>query len=372
MPQYDGHTSAATTRALAKKRRIWNPLGKQHTIDHRDCPACQSVNERIMCMDAAMPTMRFSLASERWIEWRRPYVKQRTVETYQTYFAAINRFFGGLPLNEITPGHLREYQRMRSVNADRLWIRVAGPSAVNHELNALSQVLEYAGLWQRLKPYYNPLPLPRWRPPRVMTPEEEERLFMVAASHPEFELAYLVASLTNNTSASGVELRCLQIKHVNVLSTPAEIVIPSDRVKNEFRGRRIPLNETAAKQASRCLARAAKLGAVDKEHYLFPFRVNRNTFDPNRPASRSWLRKQFVKMREAADLPWLRPHDLRHQAVTRMLETGAPEKTVMSITGHISQAMLDHYSHIRMDAKMSVVKAVEPRSFQVAPTRRYA
>jgi hypothetical protein len=46
-----------------------------------------------------------------------------------------------------------------------------------------------------------------------------------------------------------------------------------------------------------------------------------------------------------------------------MLESGAPEPTVMSITGHIRREMLDHYSHTRMKAKKEVVCAIEPRHF---------
>ncbi|HTV07822.1 MAG TPA: tyrosine-type recombinase/integrase [Candidatus Aquilonibacter sp.] len=319
--------------------------------------------------------MLFPVAAERWTEWKRPYVLPRTTEAHLTYIQALNRFFFGLPLNEIKPGHLREYQRMRQSNADKLWKRVAGPSAINHELNVLAQILEYAGLWQAIKPYYHPMRMPRWTPRRVMTAEEERRLFEIASTRPEYELAYLVASLTNNTTASGCELRLLQIEHFNLLASPPEILIPSDRVKNNDRGRRIPLNATAAKQAERILRRAARLGAVNRDHYVFPLRTNRvkregreviYQYDPTRPASRSWLRKQFVALREEAGVPWLRPHDLRHQAITRLLETGAPDQTVMAVAGHVSRRMMNHYSHIRMDAKMVALNAIEPTYFQPA------
>jgi integrase len=316
--------------------------------------------------------MTIRSAGLRFVEWRRPYVRPSTIEAFQTQFIALDRFFGDLHLGEMTAGHLREYQRTRATNADAMWKRTAGAGTINHEINSLSQVLEYAGLWQKLKPYYQPMRIPRWTPPRVMEPEEERRLFEVAAGDPDLELAYLVASITNNTSACGCELRALQIKHVDLLSRPPEVLIPSDRVKNEFRGRRIPLNETAAAMFAKCLARAAKRGSVDREHYLFPFRVKRNTFDPTRPASRYWIRANFNKLRLAAGLPWLRPHDLRHQVITRMLECGAPEPTVMAIVGHVSRQMLDHYSHIRMEAKMSVVNAIEPRHWRVAEVRRTA
>jgi integrase len=341
------------------------------------------MNQRIMNIDRAISTMLFPIAAERWVEWKRPYVLPRTTEAHQTYIQALNRFFYGLPLNEIKPGHLREYQRMRQANADGTWKRVAGASAINHELNVLAQILEYAGLWQALKPYYHPMRMPRWSPRRVMTPEEERRLFAIASTNPDYELAYLVASLTNNTTASGCELRLLQIHHFQLLASPPEILIPSDRVKNNDRGRRIPLNATALKQAERVLARAARLGSVNAEDYAFPLRTNRMQrvaggaripiYDPTRPASRSWLRKQFEALRAEAGVPWLRPHDLRHQAITRLLETGAPDQTVMAVAGHVSRRMMNHYSHIRMDAKMVALNAIEPGYFRPAqPVMRRA
>jgi hypothetical protein len=47
----------------------------------------------------------------------------------------------------------------------------------------------------------------------------------------------------------------------------------------------------------------------------------------------------------------LRFHDLRHHAITELAESQASERTVMAIAGHISSRMLEHYSHIRLEAK---------------------
>jgi len=47
----------------------------------------------------------------------------------------------------------------------------------------------------------------------------------------------------------------------------------------------------------------------------------------------------------------LRFHDLRHHAITELAEGQASEQTIRSIAGHVSTKMLEHYSHIRLDAK---------------------
>ena len=54
-----------------------------------------------------------------------------------------------------------------------------------------------------------------------------------------------------------------------------------------------------------------------------------------------------------------RLHDLRHTTATKMAEAGVPESTMLAIMGHMSTAMLERYSHIRMAAKCDAVKALE-------------
>lgn len=58
-----------------------------------------------------------------------------------------------------------------------------------------------------------------------------------------------------------------------------------------------------------------------------------------------------ARKRAEAALRGLRFHDLRHQAITEMAETGASDATLMAIAGHMSRRMMEHYSHVRMAAK---------------------
>jgi integrase len=64
-------------------------------------------------------------------------------------------------------------------------------------------------------------------------------------------------------------------------------------------------------------------------------------------------------LRDAAGLPGLRFHDLRHTVVTRLLEAGEPDHVVESITGHLSRRMLEHYSHIRLSAKKAALDRLD-------------
>jgi integrase-like protein len=57
-------------------------------------------------------------------------------------------------------------------------------------------------------------------------------------------------------------------------------------------------------------------------------------------------------------LQGLRFHDLRHHAITELAESQASDQTIMAIAGHVSQKMLAHYSHIRLDAKRRALDAL--------------
>ena len=61
----------------------------------------------------------------------------------------------------------------------------------------------------------------------------------------------------------------------------------------------------------------------------------------------------------AADLKGFRFHDLRHTTITELAEAGASDATLMAIAGHVTRRMLEHYSHVRMQAKRAAVDRAE-------------
>jgi hypothetical protein len=99
------------------------------------------------------------------------------------------------------------------------------------------------------------------------------------------------------------------------------------------------------------------LGASLPNHYLMPFRVTRNVHDPCRPMSNSGIKKTWMALRIAAGVPWLRIHDLRHTAITRLAEAGAPLPVILSMAGHVSQRMQQHYTAVSEVAKQRAVAA---------------
>jgi hypothetical protein len=298
-------------------------------------------------------TLPFDEAAGHWLEIKKLHTKKpRTIEMYEWYIRNLKKEFGELLLSQIHIGHLLEYQRQRRMSA--------GASCVNHELNTLAQILKMAELWDLIEKHYRPLPLPNWTPPKVLTAAEEERFFRIASGNPDWSVAYWAVSLTNNTSAMGIELRHLQLQHVFLEQDPPTIHIPDTKVKNEFRARVVPLNAVAAKQARRIVERANRLGAWRPEHYIFPFRLKRGSYDVAKPASPYFIRSAFRSMRETTGLDWLQPRNFRNQIITKLFESGAPDETIMSIAGHQSIKMSRYYSRIRITAKAEALNAICP------------
>jgi len=81
------------------------------------------------------------------------------------------------------------------------------------------------------------------------------------------------------------------------------------------------------------------------------------------PLDRRQVRVEFHRIREAAGLPHLTVHDLRHSCATLLLEEGIPSKVVAEMLGHHSTRQTDDtYSHvtptIQAQAKAAMDRAV--------------
>lgn len=373
----------ATLEELKKTSHLWH---SDCTTSHRHamgqtCRICAVRSDTLSCHSARLGELSVADAGTIWNELRETKnLRARTLEFDRYCRGALVVFFQGLPLRQVNAGHLREYQLARKANdfqgfqpiseQPHPWKRKAGHSAINHEINWLKGMMEHAGLWRAIAPWYTPLPVSAWSPREIPDRDEERHLFQEAAraaeADPQAALAYYIAVITNNTTASGCELRGLRLEHLHLFSPVegkrSEVYIPREAVKNNARPRKIPLNDSARWAFEKCYQRALELGCCRADHYLFPLRVGKKTYDPTRPASRSWLRKAWLRLREATGFATLSPHDLRHLCITRMLEAGVEPEIVRSVAGHVSQHMMEYYSHIRIERKADALDRIDSGS----------
>lgn len=332
-----------------------------HTFAHENCPACEATRALMTIDPDQLRSLRYIDASQIWLQSRKQYLKKRTYELYEQHVKQTSVFFGEMRVKTIHIGHVREYQKARLSNDCKRWAKVAGPSLINHELVTLKGILERAGEWEKIKPHYEALPLPSWKPPKAMTDEEEMVLFAIAREDPSLEIALIAFTLTLNTGGAGTELRHIQIGDIHLEGRRPMFFIKGETAKNEFRGRPIILNVTAENAIRRALQIAKSRGCYLPEHYLFCKRddVTRKWL-PKEPATESWLRRACEKIRTRTGFKWFTPHCMRHHHITLRLDAGEPIESVRQDVGHQDVRMTRWYYHARGDRQQAAVDAIDP------------
>lgn len=325
----------------------FGPRSGIHTPGHIECPGCELARQR-MIESHVLARLEFSAAAQIWLSSHEQRIAPQTVVHYENCIRALNKFFAQLPLDQIHIGHLEQYQAMRRQASGGL--RRASAGRINQDLNALSQILQRAGLWAALAPYYKPLRLPRRARGIALEPDEEKHLFQVAASNSRWLVAYCTSLLSRNTCAGPGEIRHLRLSHLDTASFAWMKI--EECVKNEFRIRTLALNRDAQWAVAQLLERAREKGSYAPEHYLLPRRVGASGFDPAQPQD-SWKKAWNALRAEAGErfprLAQMRFYDNRHTACTNLLDNpDIPYSTIEHYMGHrINSTTKRIYDHRR-------------------------
>ena len=296
---------------------------------------------------------RLSEAIDAYLTAKRIRCSARTIELEEERLSIVKKHFGDVPLSAITATAIADFQRTRhdAGIANR---------TINMDVGVLSRVLKFCGRWRALADHVKNLP-ERQRPiGRALTSEERRRLFDVAASNPEWEHVYCAAIVAANTSMRPVEVKHIRRCDVNLIKRLLHV----RRSKNETSHRVIPLNASAIEAVARMLERADLLGHTEPGHYLWPA-CRWGRYDPTKPMLQ-WD-TAWRALRDGAGLHGLRFHDLRHTVITELAEMGVADHVLESISGHLSRRMLEHYSHIRIDAKRQALDALDAARRNAAP-----
>jgi integrase len=287
-------------------------------------------------------------AASAWLEAEKPHLAERTYAIYEVAVRChLTPALGPRLLCDIGADSIASYQARRKA-AD------ASARTLNKELQVLRQILKRHKLWSNLQ---GDVKFEREHCDigKALTREEEKKLLKACASN---SLLNAVVTLALNTALRKNEIRTLHWSQIDF----EERTVTVGRAKTHAgSGRVIPLNQPAFDSLAKWAGRLVESNADD---YVFPAceaagiereHPDRERIDPSRPI-KSW-RSAWRGALKRAGLQ-LRFHDLRHTCITKLAESQASEQTLMAIAGHVSRKMIEHYSHIRMEAKRVAMDAI--------------
>jgi integrase len=190
------------------------------------------------------------------------------------------------------------------------------------------------------------------KPSRVMvwTPEQIGRFLDQAEDHPYYALFHLIAFRgLRRGEACGLPWWNVDLTNRAITISTALVQLgwkfEFGEPKSEASGRVIALDEATTRVLGRQKRRQNELrktaGTAWVEHELV---CTEPDGSPLHPAK---LTDAFHAIAEAAELPPVRLHDLRHGAATLMLAAGANLKVVQELLGHSTIAVTaDTYAHV--------------------------
>ena len=253
----------------------------------------------------------------------------------------IERLLGVVLLADLTEDRVRQYIRERQNE------NVSGRT-INMELGELSRAIghPWSSLWPKVIKLEEHKDLGR-----ALSPEEQKRVLDVAGSLRSPIIRTIIPTLLLTGMRPGEPL-ALSWAQVDLF----ERTITVGRAKTSSgTGRVIPMNdELTTILSSHREWFIEHFGEPLPDHYVFPFGSPQPT-QPDRHVTD--ISSGWDLIRRAANIR-CRLHDLRHTFATQLAENGVPESTMLALMGHMSRAMLERYSHIRMKAKREAVAGV--------------
>lgn len=293
----------------------------------------------------------FGCAGAAWLEAEKPHLAERTYEIYEVAFRChLKPAFGGLLLCDIDPDRIGAYQAGRKAQR-------ASARTLNKELQVLRQILKRYKLWADLQGDVK-FERETTHIGQALSWEKEGQL--LSACEPN-ALLHAVVTLALNTALRKNEIRTLRWGQIDLFKGTLTV----GKAKTEAgSGRLIPLNDPAYASLVKW---AGRFPEPKPEDYVFPAcenaridcsRPDAEKIDRSRPI-KSW-RTGWRRALKQAGLT-VRFHDLRHTCITKLAEGKGSELTLMAIAGHVSRKMLEHYSHIRLEAKRAALDAIAVR-----------
>lgn len=246
---------------------------------------------------------------------------------------ALKAELGDYSLGALNPNLVAEYRDQRLADGK-------SPDTVRLELSLLSHLFTIAIKEWRLGLVYNPVmnirkPAPGVGRNRRLSADEESKLLKACDNYSNPMLGWIVRTGLYTGMRAG-EITTLRRQQVDLKRR----VVRLSNTKNGT-DRTVPLSKEAAQVLTAALDHPIRPMDTDMIFWGEPGRDgNRRPYE---------FRMAWKKIIRDTKIKNLRFHDLRHEAVSRLVEIGLGDQESAAISGHKSMQMLKRYTHLRAE-----------------------
>ena len=277
--------------------------------------------------------MTLSGAIDRYLSDVTPTKKESTQAAEQAKARKLRAALGQYSLVAITPDVVAAYR-------DRQLADGKSRDTVRLQLALLSHIFEIAIKEWRVGIWANPCravrtPKPGKARDRRLFPDEQVKL-LNAAERQSNPMLGLMIRLALATAMRVGEIQRLRRADIDLVRRTALL---RDTKNNQ--ARTVPLTKDAAQALRTALDNPVR--PIDCDLIFFG--------EPGRDGVRRGFQygPGWKRATQEAGIADLRFHDLRHEAVSRLVELGLSDQEVAAISGHRSMQMLRRYTHLRAE-----------------------
>jgi integrase len=315
----------------------------------------RELEESVNGIQPARRPILLSTAAREWIAANQARWSKSNLSIQEFNLKHLSAHFGAFLLVDITAEHIGKYQGMRQKQK-------ASNRTINMEVSTLRMILKAARLWTLIADDVRMLP-ERRDVGRALTVDEETKLLEACRKSPQPSL-YTAVVIFCNTGLRNAELRQARWSQVDFMK--AEFKVGKAKTEGS-EGRIVPLNQAALTAFKDWRARSSDAKPSD---YIFPseklvFKGEGSAekgimtgYDADREKPLGAWKRAWTSAKKVAGVE-CRIHDLRHHFISALAQTQTPDATIQAISGHLSRKMLEHYSHVRLDAKRRAVDLLD-------------
>lgn len=286
--------------------------------------------------------MTLSTALDRYLQEVSQGKRPTTLSREKKRVEILRASLGAYSLAALTPEVIAKFRDDRLAgDADDKGVRVPrAPNTVRLDLALLGHLFSVAIKEWGLGLTYNPVssirrPAPGAGRNRRLTADEEKKLLKAVDGHSNPMLRWIVR-IALETGMRSSEITGLRRNQVDLQRRIVRLV----ETKNTL-PRTVPLTLEAAKQFKEALDNPVR--PIDTDLIFFG--------EPGKDGQRRPynFNKVWLGIKRTAGCSDFRFHDLRHEAVSRLVEAGFSDQEVSAISGHRSMQMLKRYTHLRAE-----------------------